>query len=314
MTLDYLLARMAGGDPTPERDGPVHARQDGRRRASTTSSAAASIATRPTPIWLVPHFEQMLYDNAQLARVYLHAWAPARHRARTATWPTGVLDYMLRELTTVDGAFAASQDADTDDVEGLTFTWTAAEIRDVLGRGRRTVHGRVRRDRPGQLGRHEHPVAGLARRAHATAVARGRGVRSLARRCAGTVVGATGVRGHSRHATTRRSPPGTASPSPRSPRRDGRSGRSATRPRPSARPRPSPAASCTTTASLGRSWKDGRATGQGVLEDYANLAEGLLALYETTFDERWFATARGAHGSRPRAVHRPGGRLLRHRR
>jgi uncharacterized protein YyaL (SSP411 family) len=43
---------------------------------------------------------------------------------------------------------------------------------------------------------------------------------------------------------------------------------------------------------LGRSWKDGRATGQGVLEDYANLAEGLLALYEATFDERWFTTGR----------------------
>ena len=43
---------------------------------------------------------------------------------------------------------------------------------------------------------------------------------------------------------------------------------------------------------LGRSWKDRRATGQGVLEDYANLAEGLLALYEATFDERWFTTAR----------------------
>ncbi|MEO7474936.1 MAG: thioredoxin domain-containing protein, partial [Gemmatimonadales bacterium] len=44
--------------------------------------------------------------------------------------------------------------------------------------------------------------------------------------------------------------------------------------------------------SLGRSWKDGRAVGQGVLEDYANLADGLLALYETTFDERWFTVAR----------------------
>ena len=43
---------------------------------------------------------------------------------------------------------------------------------------------------------------------------------------------------------------------------------------------------------LGRSWKDGRATGQGVLEDYANLAEGLLALYEATFEERWFTAAR----------------------
>src|SRR6185436_6005415 len=43
---------------------------------------------------------------------------------------------------------------------------------------------------------------------------------------------------------------------------------------------------------LGRSWKDGRATGQGVLEDYSHLAEGLLALYEATFDERWFTTGR----------------------
>ena len=45
--------------------------------------------------------------------------------------------------------------------------------------------------------------------------------------------------------------------------------------------------------SLERSWKDGRAVGSGVLEDYAHLAEGLLALYETTFDERWFSIARG---------------------
>ena len=45
--------------------------------------------------------------------------------------------------------------------------------------------------------------------------------------------------------------------------------------------------------SLKRSWKDGRAVGAGVLEDYAHLAEGLLALYETTFDERWFSIARG---------------------
>src|SRR5205823_2825108 len=43
---------------------------------------------------------------------------------------------------------------------------------------------------------------------------------------------------------------------------------------------------------LGRSWKDGRASGAGVLEDYADLAEGLLALYEATLDERWFITAR----------------------
>src|SRR6185436_15670423 len=85
-------------------------------------------------VWLVPHFEQMLYDNAQLARVYLHAWALTGH-APDLEVATGVLDYILRELTTADGGFAASQDADTDGEEGATFTWTAAEIREALAEG-----------------------------------------------------------------------------------------------------------------------------------------------------------------------------------
>ena len=82
--------------------------------------------------WLVPHFEQMLYDNAQLARVYGHAWALTGDPAYLDTM-TGTLDYLLRELRTSDGGFAASQDADTEGEEGATFTWTAAEVREVLG-------------------------------------------------------------------------------------------------------------------------------------------------------------------------------------
>ena len=82
--------------------------------------------------WLVPHFEQMLYDNAQLARVYAHAWALTGD-ASLLRGATGVLDYMLRELATPDGGFAASQDADTEGEEGATFIWTAAEVREVLG-------------------------------------------------------------------------------------------------------------------------------------------------------------------------------------
>src|SRR5439155_14891326 len=81
--------------------------------------------------WLVPHFEQMLYDNAQLARVYLHAWQLTgdQHYRDVAR---GTLDYMARELRTADGSFAASQDADTEGEEGGTFTWTAAAVRDAL--------------------------------------------------------------------------------------------------------------------------------------------------------------------------------------
>jgi uncharacterized protein len=76
--------------------------------------------------WLVPHFEKMLYDNALLAPVYLHAWLVTGHeRYREIAEET--LDYMLRELRLPEGGFASSEDADTNGVEGLTYTWTVNE-------------------------------------------------------------------------------------------------------------------------------------------------------------------------------------------
>ena len=83
--------------------------------------------------WLVPHFEQMLYDNAQLARVYAHAWALTGDAGAASRRRPGCSTTSLRELTTPDGGFAASQDADTEGEEGGTFVWTAAEVREVLG-------------------------------------------------------------------------------------------------------------------------------------------------------------------------------------
>ncbi len=82
--------------------------------------------------WLVPHFEKMLYDNALLAAIYLHAWAlTGDERYRSVVEET--LDYMLRELRLPEGGFASAQDADTDGVEGLTFTWTPEEgVREEL--------------------------------------------------------------------------------------------------------------------------------------------------------------------------------------
>ena len=82
--------------------------------------------------WLVPHFEKMLYDNALLASAYLHSWAlTGEERDRRIAEET--LDYMVRELRLPDGGFASAQDADTDGVEGTTYTWTEAEIEAVLG-------------------------------------------------------------------------------------------------------------------------------------------------------------------------------------
>jgi uncharacterized protein len=82
--------------------------------------------------WLVPHFEKMLYDNALLARAYLHGWQALGHeRWRRVCEET--LDWALREMRGPEGGFHAALDADSDGEEGAFYVWTPAQIRQVLG-------------------------------------------------------------------------------------------------------------------------------------------------------------------------------------
>ncbi|MER8044896.1 thioredoxin domain-containing protein [Streptomyces sp. NPDC094032] len=87
--------------------------------------------------WVVPHFEKMLYDNALLCRVYAHLWrATGSDLARRVALETA--DFMVRELRTPEGGFASALDADSDDgsgrhVEGAFYAWTPAQFAEVLG-------------------------------------------------------------------------------------------------------------------------------------------------------------------------------------
>jgi len=82
--------------------------------------------------WLVPHFEKMLYDNALLAVAYAEAYQ-ATGREDYARTLRETLDYILREMTTPEGAFASTQDADSEGEEGKFYVWTIAEVTSILG-------------------------------------------------------------------------------------------------------------------------------------------------------------------------------------
>lgn len=82
--------------------------------------------------WLVPHFEKMLYDNAQLAVSYLEAWQ-VTHDAFFKTVTCDILNYVLRNMRDPAGAFYSSEDADSEGEEGKYYLWDKAEIMHILG-------------------------------------------------------------------------------------------------------------------------------------------------------------------------------------
>jgi uncharacterized protein YyaL (SSP411 family) len=297
MTIEFLLRRwavtgderalaMARRSLDAMADGGIHDQLGGGFHRYATDA-----------VWLVPHFEQMLYDNAQLARAYVHAWQATgdMHYAEVAR---GTLDYMIRELATDDGAFAASQDADTDGVEGGTFTWTAAEIRDSLGDDAPPFTAAYGVTDGGNwegvniLSRVQpwSDVAAEQRLADARGrLLERRGARPQPARDDKALASWNGLAIAALAEASLLPGGGPGSDIGDGVARDANAYRSA-----AIRAAEAILAGLRTTdGRLGRSWKDGRASGQGVLEDYANLADGLLSLYEATFDERWFVTARG---------------------
>ena len=97
--------------------------------------------------WVVPHFEKMLYDNAQLLGLYARWGGPLGEG-----WPRETADFMIRELRTAEGGFVSALDADSEGVEEQGHAWTPAELVEVLGTGGRWLGGcRLRGHRRGDL-------------------------------------------------------------------------------------------------------------------------------------------------------------------
>jgi uncharacterized protein len=231
------------------------------------------------PYWLVPHFEKMLYDNALLARAYLHGWQVTGDPLfRAVTVET--LDWALREMRAPEGGFFSALDADSEGVEGKFYVWTVEEMRAALegeadadeaiawfgatdrgnfeGRNipvrgpgtperldewrRRLYEARAGRVRPGLDDKRLTAWNALmiSALAEAGAVLERPDYVEAASRCADFILGSL---------------------------RDG-GGR------------------------LLRTWKDGEGRLNAYLEDHAYLLEALLTLYESSFDPRWFAEAR----------------------
>jgi len=84
------------------------------------------------PQWLVPHFEKMLYDQALVSGIYLDAYQ-ATGEPLYAETAAGILDYVLEDLQAPDGGFYSSRDADSEGLEGKYYVWTVAQVQEVLG-------------------------------------------------------------------------------------------------------------------------------------------------------------------------------------
>jgi uncharacterized protein YyaL (SSP411 family) len=278
--LEFLMARIAGGTASPRAEQMVRVTLERMANGGIYDQVGGGFARYSVDAhWLVPHFEKMLYDNALLARAYLHAWQlTGDDLFRRVCEET--LDWALREMRGPEGGFYSALDADSEGEEGKFYVWTEDELRNALGddapallsywgvdrgpnfEGHSILHVAGDRVDPGVLARARRTLYDIraqrtwpglddkrltawnalmvAALADAGAALERADYLDAARRCAGFLLGDM---------------------------RDG-------------------------DGHLLRTYKDGRASLNAYLEDHAFLCEALLVLYEATLETRRIVDAR----------------------
>jgi uncharacterized protein YyaL (SSP411 family) len=242
--------------------------------------------------WLVPHFEKMLYDNALLAVAYLEAFL-ATGREEFAAVVRSTLDYLLRDMTDPAGGIWAAEDADSEGEEGKFYVWSPEEIATVLGDEQEAAVFCEAYDVTPDGNFEGHSILNLTRPLADVAKKHGLDPVPFAERMRSARARLLAARG-------KRVRPGTddkvlvawnglaidalarAGAALDEPRYTQAAERAAT----------FVLAECRDPQGrLAHQWRTGKASGLAFAEDLACLAEGLVSLYEATFDERWIAEA-----------------------
>jgi uncharacterized protein len=296
MVLEFLI-RHAARTSSPESLAMVQGTCEAMARGGVYDQLGGGFARYSVDdAWVVPHFEKMLYDNALLLRVYLHWWRatgdPLAERIVRET-----ADFLLRDMRTPEGGFAAAWDADSEGVEGKFYAWTPEQLVEVLGEDDGRWAAALLEVTP--AGTFEHGASTLqmlrdpddAERwarvrkqlfdARALRVPPGRddkvvaawnGLTIAALAEAGALLGEPEWIDAARGAADLLLAVHLGAGQPDRDGLAGPPGQEGDR--------------------LVRTSRDGRAgTSDGVLEDYADVAEGFLALYSVTGEEEWLAFA-----------------------
>jgi uncharacterized protein len=235
--------------------------------------------------WTVPHFEKMLYDNALLARAYLHGWQASGDEDLRAVC-VETLEWALREMRGPEGAFYSALDADSEGVEGRFYVWTLAELHEVLGQDAPAAIAWLGAEAEGNFTDPHHPQPGLnvledrGPRPDAATRERIRALLLAAReRRVRPGLDDKRLTGWNALMVAALADAGAALAQPRY---------------------LDAAAGCAAfllqelrddRGRLLRSYNDGRAKIDAYLEDHAFLLEALIALFEATCEERWFEQA-----------------------